>query len=108
MSTNLTEEIRKVEAAAAKTVSDAKSQAQELVSGTRASAALKLKEAKQSHFRDFRARIAAIEAESADEAAKLVEQGKAEAEKFVADHEGLVAETARWLAEEVVSRYGRC
>ena len=108
MSTNLTEEIRNVEAAAAKTLQDAKAEAQELVNGAKASTALRLKEAKQAQFRDFRARLAKIEAESAEEAAKLVEQGKAEAKQFVADHEGVVTETARWLAEEVVSRYGRC
>ena len=108
MSTNLTEEIRSVEAAAAKTVSDAKTQAQDLVNSTRASAALRLKEAKQSQFRDFRARLAKIEAASSEESAKFVEKGKEDAKQFVADHVAVAAKTAEWLAEEVVSRYGRC
>ena len=108
MSTNLTEEIRSVEAAAAQKVADARAQAQELVAQTRAAAAARVKEAKQSQFRDYRKRLGEVEAEAEKASALTVEQGKAGAEEFVREHEEAVKKTAQWLAEEVVSRYGRC
>ena len=108
MSTNLTEEIRSVEAAAAQKVADARAQAQELVAQTRAAAAARVKEAKQSQFRDYRKRLGEVEAEAEKASALTVEQGKAGAEGFIRDHEEAVKKTAQWLAEEVVSRYGRC
>ena len=108
MSTNLTEEIRSVEAAAAQKVADARAQAQELVAQTRAAAASRVKEAKQSQFRDYRKRLGEVEAEAEKASALTVEQGKAGAEEFVREHEEAVKKTAQWLAEEVVSRYGRC
>lgn len=108
MSTNLTDEIRGIEAAAAKTVADAKAQALDLVAKTRESAAARVKEAKQANFRDYRNRIGQVEAEAAKEAAKTVEEGKAAASQFVEEHAAAVKKTAQWLAEEVVSRYGRC
>ena len=76
MSTNLTDEIRSVEAAAAQKVADAKAEAQDLVIRTRNSAALRVKEAKQAHFREYRSRLAQVEAEAAETAAQAVEQGK--------------------------------
>ena len=108
MSTNLTEEIRSVEAAAAQKVADARAQAQDLVAQTRAAAAARVKEAKQSQFRDYRKRLGEVEAEAQKASALTVEQGKAGAEEFVREHEEAVKKTAQWLAEEVVSRYGRC
>ena len=108
MSTNLTEEIRNVEAAAAQKVADARAQAQDLVAQTRAAAAARVKEAKQSQFRDYRKRLGEVEAEAQKASALTVEQGKAGAEEFVREHEEAVKKTAQWLAEEVVSRYGRC
>ena len=108
MSTNLTEEIRNVEAAAAQKVADARAQAQDLVAQTRAAAAARVKEAKQSQFRDYRKRLGEVEAEAEKASALTVEQGKAGAEEFVREHEEAVKKTAQWLAEEVVSRYGRC
>jgi len=108
MSTNLTEEIRGVEAAAAQKVADARAQAQELVTKTRSAVALKVKEAKQSQFRDYRRRITDVEAEAEKLSAQTVERGKKEAAEFVKLHEEAVGKTAQWLAEEVVSRYGRC
>ena len=108
MSTNLTDEIRSVEAAAAQKVADAKAEAQDLVIRTRNSAALRVKEAKQAHFREYRSRLAQVEAEAAETAAQAVEQGKTEARQFVESHEDAVKKTAQWLAEEVVSQYGRC
>ena len=108
MSTNLTDEIRGVEAAAAKKVADAKAEALDLVTKTRNSAALRVKEAKQAQFRDYRKRISQVEAEAEKKSAETGDQGKVEAAKFVEDHGGAVKKTAQWLAEEVVSRYGRC
>lgn len=108
MSTNLTDEIRSVEAAAAQKVADAKAEAQDLVNRTRSSAALRVKEAKQAHFREYRSRLAQVEAEAAEAAAQTVEQGRAEAQQFIASHEDAVKKTSQWLAEEVVSQYGRC
>lgn len=108
MSTNLTDEIRSVEAAAAKKVADAKSEALDLVNGARNAAALRVKESKQAQFREYRQRISQVEAEAAETSAKTVEQGKAEAKQFVEAHSEAVKKTAQWLAEEVVSRYGRC
>ena len=107
MSTNLTDEIRSVEAAAAQKVADAKAEAQDLVIRTRNSAALRVKEAKQAHFREYRSRLAQVEAEAAETAAQAVEQGKTEARQFVESHEDAVKKTAQRLAEEVVSQYGR-
>ena len=108
MSTNLTEEIRSVEAAAAQKVADARTEAQDLVARTRSEGALRVKEAKQAQFRDYRKRISQVEAEAEKKSAETVDQGKVEAAKFVEDHGGAVKKTAQWLAEEVVSRYGRC
>ena len=108
MSTNLTEEIRSVEAAAAQKVADARTEAQDLVARTRSEGALRVKEAKQAQFRDYRKRISEVEAEAEKASALTVEQGKAGAEEFVREHEEAVKKTAQWLAEEVVSRYGRC
>ena len=108
MSTNLTEEIRSVEAAAAQKVADARAQAQELVAQTRAAASARVKEGTQSQFRDYRKRLGEVEAEAEKASALTVEQGKAGAEEFVREHEEAVKKTAQWLAEEVVSRYGRC
>ncbi|MBP5211317.1 MAG: cell envelope biogenesis protein TolA, partial [Pyramidobacter sp.] len=102
MSTNLTEEIRSVEAAAAQKVADARAQAQDLVAQTRAAAAARVKEAKQSQFRDYRKRLGEVEAEAEKASALTVEQGKAGAEEFVREHEEAVKKTAQWLAEEVV------
>lgn len=108
MSSNLTDEIRGVEAAAAQKVADAKAQALDLVNKTKNSAALRVKEAKQTQFREYRQRLSQVEAEVAKASAATVAQGKADAEQFVKAHEEAVKKTAQWLAEEVVSRYGRC
>lgn len=108
MSTSLTDEIRGVEAEAVKKVADAKAEASDFVAKTRDAAALRVKEAKQSQFRTYRERLAKVEAEAAVKSEKIVADGKAEAEKFVEAHKGAVEKTAQWLAEEVVSRYGRC
>ncbi len=108
MSTNLTEEIRSVEAAAAQKVADARAEAQAIVARARGAAALRVKDAKQSQFREYRRRIGEVEADAAKESERVVEQGRAEALKFVQSHGEVVKKTARWLAEEVVSRYGRC
>ena len=108
MSTNLTEEIRNVEAAAAELPAKAKAEAQDLVAKTRSATATRVKEAKQSQFRDYRRRLGEVEAEAEKTSAQTVEQGKADASKFVREHEEAVKKTAQWLAEEVVSRYGRC
>lgn len=108
MSTNLTEEIRSVEAAAAQTIADARAQAQDLVAKTRSTVALRVKEAKQSQFRDYRRRIGEVEAEAESVSAQSVEQGRVQAAEFVKAHEDVVTKTGQWLAEEVVSRYGRC
>ncbi len=108
MSTNLTEEIRGVEAAAAGKIADAKAEALDLVTKTRSAAMLRVKEAKQAHFREYRARLSQVEAEAAKSSAQTVEQGKAEAAEYVQIHGEAVKKTVKWLAEEVVSRYGRC
>ncbi|MGI6075824.1 MAG: cell envelope biogenesis protein TolA [Pyramidobacter sp.] len=108
MSTNLTNEIRGVEAAAAQKVADAKAEALDLVTKTRNSAALRVKEAKQAQFREYHQRIGQIEAEAAKKSAETVDLGKVEAARFVEEHGEAVKKTAQWLAEEVVSRYGRC
>ena len=108
MSTNLTDEIRSIEAAAAKTVADAKAQALDLVAKSRDAAAARVKEARQSQFRDYRTRLGIKETEAAQNAAKTVAEGKAAASQFVEAHAAAVEKTAQWLAEEVVSRYGRC
>ncbi len=107
MSTNLTEEIRSVEAAAAKKVADARTEAQAIVAKARAAAALRVKDAKQSQFREYRRRVGEVEAEAAKESERAVEQGRADALKFVQAHGKALKKTAQWLAEEVVSRYGR-
>lgn len=108
MSTNLTDEIRGVEAVAAKKVADAKAEALDLVTKTRSAALLRVKEAKQAQFREYRQRLSQVEAEAAKSSAQTVEQGKAEAAEFVEAHSEAVKKTVQWLAEEVVSRYGRC
>lgn len=108
MSTNLTDEIRAVEAAAAQTVSDAKAEAMDLVAKTRNAAMLRVKEGKQADFRGYRKRISLVEAEAEKKSAKVVEEGSAAAAEFIKAHEAAVKKTAQWLAEEVVSRYGRC
>ena len=108
MSTNLTEEIRSVEAAAAQKVADARTEAQDLVARTRSEGALRVKEAKQAQFRDYRTRISEVEAEAEKASAATVEQGRSSALEFVRAHGEAVKKTAQWLAEEVVSRYGRC
>ena len=108
MSTSLTEEIRGVEAEAAKKVADAKAEASDLVAKTCDAAALRVKEAKQAQFRKYRERLSQVEAEAGKKSAKAVADGEVEAEKFVEAHKGAVKKTTKWLAEEVVSRYGRC
>lgn len=108
MSTNLTEEIRSVEAAAAQQVADARAQAQDIVAKARAAASAKVKEAKQSQFRDYRRAIREVEAEAEKTSAATVEKGRTDALEFVQARGEAVKKTAQWLAEEVVSRYGRC
>ncbi len=105
MSSNLTDEIRNVEAEAARRVADAKAEAAALVTQARNDAAQQVKEAKQSQFRLYNERLAKVETEASEKASGLVAQGKEEVQEFLEAHKGAVKKAAQWLAEEVVSRY---
>ena len=107
MATNLTDEIRALVEAAAQRVSDAEAQAASCVVRARDEAAKKVKESRQSLYREYRNKVEKLEKEAADQAAGLVDQGKKKAAEFVKAHEGLLAKTSKWVAEEVMSRYGR-
>ena len=67
----------------------------------------KIKESKQKAFRQFRDRIASVEKEAEAKAEKSVEAGRKNAESLSKEYEKKVQGTAKWISEEVISRYGR-
>lgn len=107
MSTNLTDEIRNLENESERRIADAKAQAASLVSKASEEALARVKEAKQEQFRAFKARLTQVETEAAKKAADEVAQGDKEAKEFVEAHQTAVQKMAQWVADEVVSRYGR-
>lgn len=106
MSTNLTDEIRAVEAAAQKKVADATAEAAALVSAARDEMARLVKETRQQQYREYREQLDALEQQASREAAEKVEAGRKAAADFVKRHQDVLAGTSQWVAEEVMSRYG--
>lgn len=107
MATNLTDEIRDLEARAKQVVEDAQAEAARLVNEARDLAARKIKETRQSLYRSYREKTEALERNAEALASKILDDGKNEAQAFVREHESRIDEGARWVAEEVKKRYGR-
>ena len=107
MSTNLTDEIKKIEEAAKQSVINAKGEASTMLAKTKADLAKHVKESKQAHFRSYRENLLKEEAKASEAASQIVKKGHLDAQTFTENHKNAINEVAQWVAEEVVSRYGR-
>lgn len=107
MAVNLAEEIKEVEARSKETLKEAKNEAARLINDARSDAERRVKEAKQKAFRSFREKVASVEKEAEDAAKKNVDAGKKKGETLAQQFGKKVPGTAKWIAEEVISRYGR-
>ncbi len=107
MALNLAEEIKAVEADSKKRIADAKVEAVRLQNSAANEAEQKLKNAKQNAFKKYRECVSKVEREADERAQNIVEAGRENAAAFSADHKGRITQTATWIAEEVIARYGR-
>lgn len=107
MALNLAEEIKAVEMSSKKRIVDAKAEAVKLVNAATNDAEQKIKGAKQSAFKGYKESVSRVEAEAEERARKIVEAGKERIAAFSGSHKGRITQTATWIAEEVIARYGR-
>jgi vacuolar-type H+-ATPase subunit H len=107
MAVNLAEEIKEVEAHSRETVKEAKNESARMINESKNEAERKVKEAKQKAFRQYKEKIASVEKESEEKARKTLDTGRKNAETLAQQFGKVVPSTAKWIAEEVISRYGR-
>ena len=107
MAENLIDEIKAVETQAASKVKEAKAEAVRLQNDAASDSENKIKEARQTASRDFRAKIAAAEKEAEAKAVELVTKGETAAKSFFESNLSKVSEAAKVIAEEVMVRYVR-
>ncbi|MGI6252893.1 MAG: cell envelope biogenesis protein TolA [Synergistaceae bacterium] len=107
MTVNLAEEIKIVEARSKETIKEAKNEAARLVNDARSDAERRIKEARQKDFRNFREMVASVEKEAEGIAQKNVDAGIKKGNTLAQKFAKKVPDTAKWIAEEVISRYGR-
>lgn len=107
MTVNLAEEIKIVEARSKETIKEAKNEAARLVNDARSDAERRIKEARQKDFRNFREMVASVEKEAEGIAQKNVDAGIKKGNTLAQKLAKKIPDTAKWIAEEVISRYGR-
>lgn len=107
MADTLIDEIKAAEDRAAASVQEAKTAAARKLNQAQSDAENTLKETRQAAARQFRDKIRRAE-EAAEEKAKDILAGReTEAKAFYSKYKNKVAETASWITEEVMGRYGR-
>lgn len=107
MATNVADEIRTAEEKARDILKDARSEAATILSGAKADAERRIKETKQQCHKSFVKQLREIEGEAEAKATDTVQSGKEESEAFLKQAQPNVDGVSRWIAEEVMTRYGR-
>jgi len=103
---NIEDEITEAEAKGKQMVQDARTEGARIFAQAKSESEDMVKAAKQNFHRSFREAVVKLEAEAEVEAEKIVEKGRAEAEKYARAHESNIDDAAAWVAEEVIGRYG--
>ncbi|MDR1740394.1 MAG: cell envelope biogenesis protein TolA [Synergistaceae bacterium] len=107
MAENLVDEIKAAEEKAARSVQDAGADVARRLAKAEADAENAVKEARQAAARQFRESVQAAEHEAETKASTIVAERRSAAEGFYSRHKDKTAKAAAWIAEEVISRYGR-
>lgn len=106
MAVNVAEDIRAKEAEGKEIVARAKQEAARITATARTVAEQSVKEAKQKSHRFFREQVKETEAAAEQNAMKLVEVGKEEADAFYKSKQIDSAKAVDWLFKEVVATNG--
>ena len=107
MAANLAEEIKSVEALSREMVKEAKGEAVKIINESRDTAEERIKETRQKSFRQFKEKLSSVEKEAEQKAAGTLGEGLKNSEILAGKYEKKVQSTAKWISEEVISRYGR-
>lgn len=106
MTENVAEDIRTKEAEGREIVARAKREAAGITAAARTAAEQSVKEAKQKSHRSFREQVKEAEVAAEQNAVKLVEAGKAEADAFYRSKQDDSVKVVDWLFKEVVATNG--
>lgn len=107
MAANLAEEIKGVEALSREMVKEAKNEAVKIINESKDTAEERIKETRQKSFRQFKEKLTSVEKEAEEKARRTLEVGLKNSEVLASQYEKKVQSTAKWISEEVISRYGR-
>jgi ATP synthase H subunit len=102
---NVATEIKKAEEDAKNLVQEARGEARKIVASAKAQAEEMEKTARQEARLHYRNSIQQAETQAEGTAKNILGKGKKEAEAFVSQNASRVGAVAKWIAEEVMTRY---
>ncbi len=102
----MADDIRAKEAEGKEIVANAKQEAARITASARTAAEQSIKEAKQKSHRTFREQVKETEASAEQNAVKVVETGKGEADAFYRSKQADTAKVTDWLTKEVMATNG--